>query len=802
MKQKKLVLLFIATVLIEIFFISLSWKMSYFSNPYLVISVDNLASAQVARNIIEGKGYKTNSLSLYEVALYNIKGWLSEGPPWKNTYRFPLPVLSMAALFKDFGDSHFVANFLYPSIFHLLSVVTVFTLTYLLFQNGIIAFIASFIFITNDGLLATMLNKNESADIFFFVISLIVFFIWDRRQKIFTLFSLGFILGLSFLNRFNEGAILFLVYLIIIYLRKRLVIKKFILYIIGFTIPILPFILYNLMTLGTPFFSSNSYFQFVDNSIVSKYMNVWHKLQYSLDVEKPFTYFFSYPGDFFAKSFMYIYKYTLPGIIGFRGSYWWWVPLAFVLIQRPVDLKIKVLGMIFFITFILHIFLIAPLGLNIRYIQFLFVPLIIIIAKAVYEWYNTSVKFLPDFKVNPKRALAQIDRLKELSCLSVTVLVIPLSLNGYDKLSMNVCIWIIVFTVVLAFISIIKGRLILIALYSFLLLVISSCIWTNSRYKMWDLEAYTVEDPAVLMKIEDTTAPDNIILTTHPWNTAWFSRRPSVPVPEYADEIYLLMKKYNLNIKAIYFSHFDVHARHANARTPISYHAYVRLNEYILPVRGFTQIEPLGKNNLLLYRDDDKLEDILETDKIDFGEIDSNSHLVYGFSPPVNFDNASVCWVIRDIGSIPFDRQKFTFLEDGKLIEYDNPNAEITFLWGGIKPINHIKIKLFNLASEEVMTIILNSNLFSYGDKGFFVATAPLHKGWNIIYLPLEKNNLRQGLNKLSFWFKKQKTLSDFSGDVVLKYEITEKQRFLGIAFDKIYFEYDKRAFPKIDISK
>ena len=791
MKPKKIVLLFLAAVLIEVLFISLSWKLTYFSNPYLVISVDNLASAQVARNIIEGSGYKTNSLSLYEVALYDKKGWLTKGPPWENTYRFPLPILSMAALFKVFGVTHFVADFLYPSIFHLFSVVAVFALTYVLFRNGTIAFLASFIFITNDGLLSTMLNKNDSADIFFFVASIIAFLAWDRGQKIMTSFVMGFILGVTFLNRFNEGAILFLVYLIIIYIRKRLVMKEILLYIIGFTIPVLPFIFYNLTILGTPFFSSNSYFQFVDNTIVSKYMSAWYKLQYGIDVEKPFTYLWSYPADFFAKSFRYVYHYTLPGLLGFRRSFWWWVPLAVVLIRRPLDGKIKLLLMLFVITVFLHVLFIAPLGLNIRYIQFLFVPLIIIIAKTVYEWYRVSANFLLDFKVHSSLTPAQGDRRKELVFLSLTACIMPLSLSGYDKLSMNICIWAVVFTVVLTFASIMKRRLILVALYAFLLLASSSIIWMNSRYKMWDIEAYTAEDPAVLKKVEDTTATDDIILTTHPWNPAWFSRRPSVPIPEYADEIYLLMKKYGLKIRAIYFSHFDVFARHANLRTPISYHAYARLIENGLPVRGFTQIQSLGKDGLLLYRDNDKLEDILNTDKIDFGEIDSNSHLVYGFSPPMTVDGSTVCWVLRVNGAIPLDKEKFRFFEDKKLIAYDTPDAEITFLWDGTETMKSIALRLYNVNSEESMTMVLNSNLFSYGDKGIFVVRAPLHKGWNSIHVPLNEICPRGGLNKLSLWFKEKKPLAaSTDGEVYLK-QIQNKrlaQQLLGVAFDKMYF--------------
>jgi hypothetical protein len=283
---------------IEAVLLLLSWQTTYFHNPYCVTNPDNIASADVARNIVAGNGYRTDSLSLYEVALYDKKGWLSDGPPWKNTYRFPLPIFTMAALFEIFGDSHFVANFLYPSIFHLLSMVALFVLSYLLFQNGAIAFTASFLFMTINELLYTAIRqRSDSADIFFFVLSLIAFFLWGNRQKILLLFALGVIVGFSFLNRFNEGAILFLTFPIAIFFRKRLKMKELMLFTIGFILPILPFLVYNIKALGVPFFNSNSYFQFVHNSIVSKYMNPFWQLHYGVDVANPFTYLLSYPGD-------------------------------------------------------------------------------------------------------------------------------------------------------------------------------------------------------------------------------------------------------------------------------------------------------------------------------------------------------------------------------------------------------------------------------------------------------------------------------------------------------------------------
>jgi len=46
-----------------------------------IVNVDGLYSAQVANNLLSGKGYATNEMTLYEVNLYFQKGWLQLGPP-------------------------------------------------------------------------------------------------------------------------------------------------------------------------------------------------------------------------------------------------------------------------------------------------------------------------------------------------------------------------------------------------------------------------------------------------------------------------------------------------------------------------------------------------------------------------------------------------------------------------------------------------------------------------------------------------------------------------------------------------
>ena len=251
------------------------------------------------------------------------------------------------------------------------------------------------------------------------------------------------------------------------------------------------------------------------------------------------------------------------------------------------------------------------------------------------------------------------------------------------------------------------------------------------------------------------------------------------------------MRKYGLKIGVIYFSHFDVFARHANSRTPISYHAYARLNDFVLPIRGFTRIQRFPQGSLLLYRDSDKLQDVLNTSEIDFGRDDSNSHLVYGFSSPMTVDGSTICWVLRESRAMPIDKEKYRFFRDNKLIANNAPDAEITFLRDGTKSMKNIALRLYNVNSGESMTMVLNTNLFSYGDKGILIATVPLHEGWNSIRVPLDEHYLRRGLNKLSFWFQGKRPLASSKDGEAYSKQIQSKrlaQQLLGIAFDKMYF--------------
>ena len=149
-----------------------------------IVNVDGLYSAQVARNLLSGKGYTTNEMTLYEVNLYFQKGWLQLGPPWLNSGRFPLPVLIRAALFLVVGDNYLVATYLYSMSFQILSVAAVFVVSLYFFREKLTAFFGSLFFAASPVLLFSGINgKETTSDYALFLIVVGLVYSWRKQVQ-------------------------------------------------------------------------------------------------------------------------------------------------------------------------------------------------------------------------------------------------------------------------------------------------------------------------------------------------------------------------------------------------------------------------------------------------------------------------------------------------------------------------------------------------------------------------------------------------------------------------------------------
>src|SRR2546425_2297048 len=227
-----------------------------------IVNVDGLYSAEVARNLLRGKGYTTSEMTLYEVNLYFQKGWLQLGPPWNNAGRFPLPVLIRAAVFALVGNNYLAATYLYSMSFQVISVVAVFVVSLYLFREELTAFFSGLLFAASPILIFSGINgKETTSDYALFMIFLGLVYLWRRRTqpKLSLVLVLGLIVGITYLNRFNLGGVALLT-LIPLTVKDALsrkvqlsrISKMIVSFAAGFGLIIAPLAIYNTFTFGNP----------------------------------------------------------------------------------------------------------------------------------------------------------------------------------------------------------------------------------------------------------------------------------------------------------------------------------------------------------------------------------------------------------------------------------------------------------------------------------------------------------------------------------------------------------------------
>ena len=309
-----------------------------------VINVDGLYTAQVARNILNGDGYRTNEMTLYEVSLYRSRGWLQFGPPWSNAGRFPLPALIRAILFVSFGDNFFVATYFYSMSFHVLTIALVYIIGLYFFRNRTASFFAALLFTASPLMVFAGINGKETTSdfaLFLLLLGATRWWITRPQQKGFHLFAIGAFVGITYLNRFNLGAIdaASLVFLLVMLLRRRKVslyriFRLMSVFLLGFFMAVSPFAAYNFLGFGNPFFSSNALFQTIQFTRPAKFMNPWWKLSYPFDVNDPLSALLLFPGDIILRFLSLIasttYDFLAIGIPGSGYAWFWWVPIGVV----------------------------------------------------------------------------------------------------------------------------------------------------------------------------------------------------------------------------------------------------------------------------------------------------------------------------------------------------------------------------------------------------------------------------------------------------------------------------------------
>lgn len=214
-------------ILVPLFFLAfLVWFFYFLLRPDFFSSEDAAIYADIARNIVSGKGAVSNSL--YPFFLDKIPP--SSGP-WPSLYPhfYPL-VLSLG--FLIFGISQ-VSSAATNGVFFLATLSFLFLLAKRLF-NQKVAILSSLWYIFNPSLLGfSTSGMTESLFIFLTVASFYFLFLENSQP-----FLTGFLIGLSYLTRF-QGILFLLITLGVLLLQKKTRGREIIYLLIGFFLPVI-----------------------------------------------------------------------------------------------------------------------------------------------------------------------------------------------------------------------------------------------------------------------------------------------------------------------------------------------------------------------------------------------------------------------------------------------------------------------------------------------------------------------------------------------------------------------------------
>ncbi|MDO8183420.1 MAG: hypothetical protein Q7T49_00325 [bacterium] len=766
---------------------------------------DALYEAQVARNILAGKGYTTQEIPLYAIDLYQQKD-LSLQAPWVNTHKFVLPVYLKLIFIKIFGNSLTSVTFLYSYFFHFLTVLLIYFFALKLWpKKHIFAFLSAFIFLINPilgfGTPYIMLSGlNLGIDAFFFLLFLYVMFVWWKERKDWLLFAGGLISGVAFLDRYNSGLYIVITFLVLAYLfvwrrehtislkeSLKIFIKKYLIYISGFAIIAIALLIWNSKVTGHAFLSINGLFQLLFDTKYNSFIDPWYKLEYIFSTDNPVGFALAHPLPLLVKWF----KYAALDVVRFVAfeNVLWWTPLvlAYFILRRGYTEVSKAIDFILFFVFGLVILQIAILPFwagSVAYFFYLFPPFSFVIAYVLYSLYLwqrqsqisfTTVRDMANRALNvPAQSLMLNGALITLIGASLLLIVYssftlifkPLSIRGYLVALFTLCVVAGVIIVEYKFKKYLLALFVVLGLTYFISQtgILTAPTQAEILRGRWDLE----DNPNTIKTLESLNK-GGVSLSITPWNTVWWSdnKLAALPLPEYPDQIYLLEQKYGQQIDSLYLNKISLYPF---KYIPYAWSAYARAIQYGY---GFDNFDVVKKTQSGIILGKSQKQNQVTTASIDFGKQSANSHLIWGWGD--NKLEGSIDYV--SAGSYTYLGQTKSIFqgtrEDEKKVPkeqivtvpdiivaatpstakwYAKPQAEITFLAYNQAP-RQAQISIRSTQAGTDVTVLLNGNLLYRDQPGINLGTFNLDTNWQIITVSLDQSYLNKGVNKLSFVF-------------------------------------------------
>lgn len=746
---------------------------------------DALYDAQVARNLVEGKGFSTSILPLSGLSLFKELG-IDLTNDWVAAHRFVLPIIIKYFLFVIFGTNLFAANFLYSYTFHLLSLVIVYFLAYKLLDNEKKAALAVFLFITNPVINSNYLTTsgiNIQADIFFFLSLVLIFLKFIENEKNIWLFSSGLITGFAILNRYNSVIYIAVILATLIYItyRKREKLLTFLkklsirlaIYLSGVLLILSPLLLYFYIKTGHFFVSVNSMQLFIITPMVS-FVDIWFKLEYPfIFMGEKLPLILGYLPELFYKwkSFFFL---TIKEFISFINL-WFLSVLFFIYILlnyffRKEFKKINfVLSFFFGAVFALQIVLLPFYGAYSTYYFYLFPLLMIPIAEALFilnaRIQNTPV--LRAWQVFKESYIAT--KIFLILIFGGVIIFIFCLLSALEPTILNyIKIPYLYIYLALLFLFFANPRLLkFLFLFSLIVLFFQRINFfipfneTETYQTRWDMDTHADD----LKTFEELR--DGVVLSISPWNLAWHNNLKSLPLPEYPDQIYVLEREYNQKINGIYLNSNKILGYpspcvpYVYQCVPYQWNGYVRAAQYGYNFEGFTNVLEKDGRLIMIKKSDFTPEDI-ETREIDFGKAESSSHLIWGWGE----DKYDASLDFSFATKIKKDDEFYKRLNLFPIVSSTDtviPDAELTFInYGG--SLKNIELRVKSFIGGQTIKVFLNSNLLSIGEPGVYLGEYSIleRDQWLNINIGIPAGMTRRGMNKLSFKFLKSDENNNF----------------------------------------
>lgn len=788
-------------IILEIFVASLI----YVRFKEVAYNGDALYEAQVARNVLDGKGYVTNEMPLYAIDLYREKG-LSLEDPWVNTHKFVLPVYLKLFFIKIFGNSLTSVTFLYSYFFHFLTVLLIYFFALKLWpKKYTFAFLSAFIFLINPilgfGTPYIMLSGlNLGIDAFFFLIFLYIMYLWWKQRKDWMLFIGGFVSGIAFLDRYNSGLYIVITFIALAYLlvwkrgenlvlkeSLKIFIKKYLIYLGGFVIIAAALLFWNSKVTGHAFLSINGLFQLLFDTKYNSFIDPWYKLEYIFSTDNPVGFALAHPLPLLVKWFKYAALDAMR-FVAFENVLWWTpLVLAYFILRRGYTEVSKSIDFILFFVFGLVILQIAILPFwagSVAYFFYLFPPFSFVIAYVLYSLYLwqrqpqisfTTVRDMANRALNvPAQSLLLNGALITLIGASLLLIVYssftlifqPLSIRGYLVALFTLCAVAGVIIVGYKFKKYLLALFVVLGLTYFISQtgILTAPTQAEILRGRWDLE----DNPNTIKTLESINK-GGVSLSITPWNTVWWSNNKltALPLPEYPDQIYLLEQKYGQQIDSLYLNKISLYPF---KYIPYAWSAYERAIQYGYSFDNFDVVKKT-QSGIILGRS--QRQNQATTTSIDIGKQSANSHLIWGWGENkiegnTDYVSAGPYTYLRQTKSIfqgtredekKIPKEQIVTVPDVIVAAtptttkwYAQPHAEITFLAYNELP-KQVRIAIRPAQAGGDVTILLNGNLLYRDQPGINLGTFNLNTNWQIITVNLDQRHINSGVNKLSFVF-------------------------------------------------